>query len=229
MFDGPIEVYLACGFGRSYGHRSSIPFRSVPGILECGLWSAIESEPKLPTFALVTDVGNDLIYGRTPERTIDWVKSCVEKLERHHAQLVVSQLPIHSIRALSVPRYKIFRKFFFPQCNLTLAKLRTFADDTNERLIALANNHDCEVVEVPCEWYGIDPIHYRRRYYATLAHRITSAWSLSNDIQKSLCLPWKKRIQFEWSAPELWWRFGFEQRTKQPAVVLEEGSRVHVY
>ena len=120
---GPIDVFLASGFGRSYGCRSSIPLRSLPGILECGLWTAIESQPKLPTFALITDVGNDLIYGRTPIHMIDWVESCLIKLNRESAQTVITQLPIHSVRALSVRRYKIFSKIFFPQCNLYFSKV----------------------------------------------------------------------------------------------------------
>ena len=64
---GPVEVLAACGHGRSYGRRSRLLFiRHLPGITRCGLWAALERRPPLPTIALLTDVGNDLVSGVSP-------------------------------------------------------------------------------------------------------------------------------------------------------------------
>ena len=59
----PLEVHAALGHGRSYGRTTSLLGRQLPGILECGLWPALERTPGVPTAALVTDIGNDLLYG----------------------------------------------------------------------------------------------------------------------------------------------------------------------
>ena len=57
---GPdVEVFAALGLGRSYGMESRVLARTLPGILDSGLWAALAGLPPLPTRAVVTDVGND--------------------------------------------------------------------------------------------------------------------------------------------------------------------------
>ena len=56
-----IEVVAALGHGRSYGATSQFLIRTLPGILECGLWRELESRPQVPTRALLTDIGNDIL------------------------------------------------------------------------------------------------------------------------------------------------------------------------
>ena len=66
---GPdVQVVAALGHGRSYGADSAFLFRRLPGILQSGIWQQLESTPAVPTKALVTDVGNDIVYGFPPER-----------------------------------------------------------------------------------------------------------------------------------------------------------------
>ena len=73
---GPgVEVLAALGHGRSYGAHSRFVFRTLPGILESGLWQELESRPQLPTRGLVTDIGNDIFYGFSPEQTLGWIES----------------------------------------------------------------------------------------------------------------------------------------------------------
>ena len=59
---GPAEYFIAMGHGRSYGARSRVMGRGLPGITECGLWGALGDDHS-PTYALLTDVGNDVAYG----------------------------------------------------------------------------------------------------------------------------------------------------------------------
>src|SRR5947207_14876376 len=61
---GPdIEIFGALGHGRSYGADSRVFVRRLPGILQSGLWRDLAARPPVPTRALVTDVGNDILYG----------------------------------------------------------------------------------------------------------------------------------------------------------------------
>ncbi|MCZ6542107.1 MAG: hypothetical protein O6768_00410, partial [Planctomycetota bacterium] len=59
----PLEVLIAMGHGRSYGQRSRVLGRSLPGIVDCGLWDALLHGSGRPTYALLTDIGNDVMYG----------------------------------------------------------------------------------------------------------------------------------------------------------------------
>src|SRR5216684_5160352 len=99
---GPgVEVLAALGQGRSYGAQSRLLVRTLPGILECGLWRDLESRPQLPTRALVTDVGNDVLYGFSAEQILDWVAEALGRLCRLNADIVVTDLPLASIRRVS--------------------------------------------------------------------------------------------------------------------------------
>src|SRR5262245_54573300 len=78
---GPgVEVLAALGHGRSYGARSHFVFRGLPGILDSGLWGELESRPHVATRALITDVGNDILYGFSPEQTLEWVGEALRRL-----------------------------------------------------------------------------------------------------------------------------------------------------
>src|SRR3974377_1647031 len=79
---GPeIQVLAALGRGRSYGAPSRLVVRRLPGILDSGLWRTLETLPKLPTRAVVTDVGNDIVYGFSAEQTLAWVEEALDRLQ----------------------------------------------------------------------------------------------------------------------------------------------------
>ncbi|MEX0819484.1 MAG: hypothetical protein WD070_07815, partial [Pirellulaceae bacterium] len=59
----PLDIVAATGHGRSYGMTSCVLGRTLPGILQCGLWEALATRPLVPTAALLTDIGNDILYG----------------------------------------------------------------------------------------------------------------------------------------------------------------------
>src|SRR3990172_7889601 len=75
---GPLEILAALGHGRSYGMNSSVLGRVLPGIVPCGLWPALALLPQAPTFALVTDIGNDLGYGVSAGQIMHWVETCLD-------------------------------------------------------------------------------------------------------------------------------------------------------
>ena len=45
----PLEVLAALGHGRSYGIESRVLGRRLPGILNSGLWEALDRSPASPT------------------------------------------------------------------------------------------------------------------------------------------------------------------------------------
>ena len=66
----PIEFMAAMGHGRSYGKDTSVFGRKISGIFPCALWQDLQNRPPMPTTALVTDIGNDLLYGVTPDQLL---------------------------------------------------------------------------------------------------------------------------------------------------------------
>ena len=112
-FGGPSEVLVAAGHGRSYGQFSQVLVRGLPGITGCGLWRQFESADTQPTYALLTDIGNDIPYEYTPEQILAWVGRCVEQLQKNSAHIVMTNIPIESIERLPELRYKFLRNILY--------------------------------------------------------------------------------------------------------------------
>jgi hypothetical protein len=120
---GPqVEVLAALGHGRSYGAHSRLAFRGLPGILDSGLWPELKSRPGMATRALVTDVGNDILYGLSAEQTLAWVEEAIRRLRRFTQDIVLTDLPLFSIRRLSNRKFLVFRSILVPSCRLPLVK-----------------------------------------------------------------------------------------------------------
>lgn len=107
-----LEVLAALGHGRSYGRDSRVFGRQLPGILECGIWRHLNAAPRAETAALVTDIGNDLLYEEPLEKIARWVDACLDRLTAIRARTVVTLLPIENIERISPRRYKFFRTIF---------------------------------------------------------------------------------------------------------------------
>ncbi|MCA9267996.1 MAG: hypothetical protein KDA41_05970, partial [Planctomycetales bacterium] len=96
----PLDVMAALGHGRSYGRKSCVLGRSLTGVAQCALWDELAARPRLPTAAVVTDVGNDILYGVSNKKILDWVARCLSRLASADARVVLTGLPIASLAAL---------------------------------------------------------------------------------------------------------------------------------
>jgi hypothetical protein len=119
MCSRPSRFLIAAGHGRAYGTYSRVLFRDLPGIAQCSLWDDLTRGPKLPTYALLTDLGNDIAYEQPPERLIEWVCWCLDRLAECHARTIVTALPVPSLERLSPWQYRFLRMLLFPGRSLT--------------------------------------------------------------------------------------------------------------
>jgi hypothetical protein len=178
MLGAPLDVHAAIGHGRSYGQKSFLIARSIQGTLNCGLWERIgwrdkesdSDEPadqsaqaeEPPLYALLTDVGNDIMYCVEPDQIIEWVGECISRLKQLKARIVMTGLPMAVVDRIGQYQYLLFRTLFFPKNTLSLEETAERARHVQQGLQKLAADHDVPFVEQKHEWYGIDPIHIRR-------------------------------------------------------------------
>ena len=161
---GPdVEVMAALGHGRSYGGPSTFLVRGLPGILQSGLWRELESHPPAQTRALVTDVGNDIMYGHPPAQILEWVDGCVARLRRFTPDVVVTSLPDAATTGLPAARYLFLRSIFFPRCRLSLEDILRIGREVDRGLETIAADRGATFRRLRPEWYGLDPIHIRPR------------------------------------------------------------------
>lgn len=225
----PLDVLAAMGFGRSYGMRTALLVRGLPSILGCGLWQAMRERPELPTTALITDIGNDVLYHAPPAQIADWVRQCVDRLERFGARVVITQLPVCNFAALARWRYLFFRTVFMPMCRLPRDETVERATDLNERVEQLARERGIPLIEQNPAWYGLDPIHIRRAHWpvawgkillpmmdngATIAAAQRAAWF---------------GVRLQAIAPDERSLFRATFRRAQPALACRNGTRISIF
>ena len=223
---GPeVQLLAALGHGRSYGSPSRVLFRVLPGILESGLWQALEALPLVPTRALVTDVGNDILYGYSPEQILSWIREVINRLQRLTHDIVLTDLPLAGIERLSESKFLIFRSILFPCSRLSLKEVIEKVNQVNEGLSGLAAECSLKFYRLNPSWYGIDPIHIRWSLCRSAWQEILNAPSLVGSERGSLL----EGLRLYFMAPERRRIFGVDQFTPQSGVILPKGGWVWLY
>jgi hypothetical protein len=219
----PFDVVSAFGPGRSYGMTSSLLGRRLPSILDCGLWTALDAQPPARTLALVTDVGNDILYEVEPARILEWVDEAVARVRCRAEEVAVAGLPLERIRRLSRAGFLFFRSVLVPQCRLSHAETLDRAEHVDAALRDLAARHGARYVALPLEWYGTDPVHVR-------ASARVPAWSAIAGLG---CVhprvrAWETFRLFMMKPDRRSW-LGVPQRGRQPGLALPGGVSVAAY
>jgi hypothetical protein len=228
---GPLEIYGAFGHGRSYCTWSRVLFRRLPGIDRCGLWADLERaalERPARTLALLTDIGNDLIYGSASEVLERHLVQCLTMLAPHRPELVITRLPLASIERLSSLRYHSTKFFFFPRTRVSWPAMLDRARETDRVLAELAARFSARLIDQPLAWYGFDPIHIRYRRRAEAWRTIFSGWP-SYDASRPLPR-WSQSdlMRVRLAAPAERTVFGRSQLKTQPAFATN-GVTLHLY
>ena len=230
-FAEPLELFAAHGHGRSFGMWTRIGPRELPGIVQCRLWHDLAKMPPSDNvpLALITDIGNDILYGADPQQIAEWIETCLQRLRELKANIVLTQLPVASALTLSPARFQFFRRAFFPGSRLNLEVVVDRAKQLNQLVLKLGRKFDVPTPELRGEWYGVDPIHIMRRHRAAAWSELLSPWfdpspSATFDAvspTKSLRL-WRQRPN------ERRW-FGRVQSGIQPTLRETCGSSLSLY
>jgi len=215
---GPVDLLAALGHGRSFGMSSRVLFRELPGIIDCGLWETLKSreESAATVQALVTDVGNDLIYGASVAQTLHWVETCLARLAEQQADIVLTLLPMGSVEKLSPLRYHQTKMIFFPGKGPKWSEMLERVYHLNDELQALGARYGARLVHQRAEWYGFDPIHIRRRQRCSAWREILSGWTDFDEAAVATSPSWSTRLQFAQWRPAERRMFGRRQTTTQP-------------
>ena len=227
IYGEPLEVMTAIGHGRSYGHDSWWWMRGLPSILHSELWTELESAPRLPTSALISDIGNDLLYDETPEQIAAWVRVCVERLRPHAEQLVITSLPIDNLASLSEWWFLFMRSVQFPRCRLDLSMVTARAIELNERVAELAREFETPLVKLESQWYGMDPVHFRFGNHG-LAWRKILAPLVESDAPP-FGGSWLEWLYCLGLPPSRWYLLRREITARQPCGRFSDGSTVALY
>ncbi len=228
----PVEMFAAHGHGRSFGMWSRVGPRELPGIVSCRIWDDLAAQPAigdLQPLALVTDIGNDLLYGAEPDQIGEWVGECVSRLKSMSARIVVTQLPLASVERLGPRRFQFFRAAFFPGSRMRFDELHEKAARLNQLVVELGQAHELPTPAPRGDWYGVDPIHIRSRCQDAAWAELSASWfdqpadATFRSVSPTRALSLWRQRPFE----RRW--FSRTQSAPQPILRESDGSRLWLY
>jgi len=220
-----VELIAALGHGRSFGSESRVIARTIPGILQSGVWDHLERLPPAPTRAIISDVGNDILYGFSHTQILAWVEEVVDRLASFSDDIVLAGLPRVGAGDISNAKFLFFRSILFPRCRLSFAEVAGTAQRVNEGVATLAAARGLRFVPLKEAWYGVDPIHIRPSKWREAWQEIVCGdsrpalgrLSRSEALRLYLMRPQRQRV------------FGVEYGAEQHGFTLPAGGRIWLY
>ena len=229
MWGGPQQVFAALGHGRSYGRMTRFVGMRLPGIEACDLWQDLAAAEPLPTAALVTDIGHDLLYEEPVERIVAWVERCLDRLAALGARTTVTLLPIDNLHALGNARFRLLRTLFFPSSRITLAEVTRRALALNEGVRHLAATRGFATAEHRMAWYGFDPIHIRFLRRGEAWRDILSGWTSADALPAPATSAIARTLYLRTRTPAQRRLMWLEQRGRKPSATFADGTSISIY
>jgi hypothetical protein len=185
---GPLDIRVSLGLGRSYVGSSVFMFRKLPGIVNCGLWDNLPATDTGPPLVLVTDLGNDIAFMRSPDTIFQSVMECIRRIRnwRADARIVMTGLPLCSLNSLEPARFLIARSVLFPRCRMSFPEILARSETLNQVAQQFAQQHNIPWVIPQAEWYRADPIHVIRPLREQVFRQFFSHWNLQLPKEKEL-------------------------------------------
>ena len=236
----PIDFFAGAGHGRSYGANSRIWNRRLPSILGSGLWrsldrysgsDALNSTTRL---AVITDIGNDLLYGFSVEQIAAWIEEIVFRLQQRGFYVVITQLPIQSIQSVGSLRFRILKSIFVPGCQQSLEAIKDQSLQINNKIVSLSKSHHVTILRQPGSWYGIDAIHVKRSCLNELWQRVVDCWPEISREQHPMrgvhgFSGWQEWSRLGAASAEVRSLSGLMLFTPQPVLQLADTTRIYLY
>ena len=235
-----VDLVVAAGHGRSYGANSRIWKRSLPSICESGLWRSLDRllrsgvSKNSQRLAVITDIGNDLLYGFSTEQLATWLEEVIHRLHQQQFNIIITKLPVESIESVGPFRFRLLKTFFVPGCRQSLEEIKEQSRQVNDSIVHIAKKYQISVIEQPGSWYGLDAIHIRRSCLEDFWRRVVECWSeykcdTNTHQETSLRSTWQEWFRIGAASAEVRSLAGVMLFTPQPVFQLGDTTRVFMY
>lgn len=220
----PTRLIVVAGHGRSFGLPNTVLGRTLPSILQSDFWQLfrdlidVQRTGNSPDEirVILTDVGNDVLYGVPVNTIAEWVRETLQRLTVWTNHITLTELPLCSLKRLGRLRFQFFRRMFFPGSKLTFDAAQESGVALNGCVQELAASIGATLCVPQNEWYGVDPIHIRSRHRPAAWQSFLSTQDLDVVCRPASLSGASGSIATWRLPPHLRWRFGREERADQP-------------
>ena len=101
--------------------------------------------------------------------------------------------------------------------------------ELSDGLTSLGDQDGVTVVEPDGRWYGLDPIHPRRRHLDTAWRKSLGPWAASGAGPARVKASPARWVRLRTATPQHWWLAGRQMGRTQPSARLGDGSTIRLY
>ena len=144
------------------------------------------------------------------------------------ARVVLTELPLESIAATGPLRFRLAKTLLFPRHAIPRRQVLERVAAVAAGLEKMAARRGVAIEPLPGAWYGLDPIHIRRRVRGEAWSKILATWRPEPGAATPTLGPGEPRA-IRRARPEQWWLWGRPRSTLQPSASLPDGTTVSLY
>ncbi|MEN9554420.1 MAG: hypothetical protein RLZZ232_706 [Planctomycetota bacterium] len=183
----PVNVHACLGMGRSWLKRSRYMARTLPAILDCGLWNNLPA-PRAVDRVLITDIGNDIVYQYHPVQIRQAIDETLHRIRQWNplARISMTLPPLVSLQRLHPLHFRIVRTLLFPTSQLAFSEVLRSATQLHDLLQELNTMDNLQLIHPQRQWYGADPIHILRSMRAEAFQTYFKGWGDVGGAQNTL-------------------------------------------
>lgn len=187
----PRQVSFRSALGPGRGYCSDGGFLNVtyPPIKSCQLFSELPDPAEgSRNVALVTDLGNDIMYGVHPDSLIEEIKTIHQKLLAGNADMLITPIPSTLVQQLTPFVFKFLKGIFFPRSGVTRLEALSAIKQINA-FVEGGVGERVTVIRGLENFMGWDRIHYD-------FFRLDRVWTrVAEEMLKTLGVTMKKEIK----------------------------------
>jgi len=161
LYPRSVEVLIASGPGRAYYASGGLLNVTYPPIDASDIFEVAQgkSESGYHVMALVTDIGNDIMYGVSVEQVIETVQQVFARLQSMHAEIFYTALPVDFEKKDHPVRFCILRSLLFPRSSVTYDEATAGVTEVNRFLKESTGKYGHLIPDMN-RYLGFDKIHY---------------------------------------------------------------------
>ena len=155
------EFLNAMGPGRGYCVESGMFNFTYPPIGECRIMENVDVQQSRRIAVLLTDIGNDIMYGLPEQSLVESFDSLIEKSLLLNAEVFLTSIHVDVRQDMGRETFKLLKGIFYPNSSVTYDKadlaVKTINKYIEDKSIQNERVHLVSGLGVYC---GMDKIHY---------------------------------------------------------------------
>ena len=153
----------ALGPGRGYCARGGLLNFSYTPIGECRVMQSAEefAQQGGQIAVLLTDIGNDIMYGVAEQSLIECLDRLIEKARQWNAEVFLTSIHVDVSRDLGKASFQILKTIFYPNSLVTYEQADSAIERVNQYLEEKSHrNEKIHLVSGLDSYCGLDKIHF---------------------------------------------------------------------